>query len=114
MWRRTDGPTSSRKKKGSFLQLRQVRSGELCHPDRCPEKSGVRFSTLFGGGAKYSNGEDSLFIKELMDKGIQVYTSPEVIGRETESESTWFSGYHDKFFFDRGVLYHFYTEIWRL
>lgn len=78
------------------------------------KKSGVRFSTLFGGGAKYSNGEDSLFIKELMDKGIQVYTSPEVIGRETESESTWFSGYHDKFFFDRGVLYHFYTEIWRL
>ena len=71
------------------------------------KKSGVRFSTLFGGGAKYSNGEDSLFIKELMDKGIQVYTSPEVIGRETESESTWFSGYHDKFFFDRGVLYHF-------
>lgn len=55
-----------------------------------------------------------MFIKELMDKGIQVYTSPEVIGRETESESTWFSGYHDKFFFDRGVLYHFYTEIWRL
>ena len=66
--------------------------------------SGVRFSTLFGGGAKYSNGEDSLFIKELMDKGIQVYTSPEVIGRETESESTWFSGYHDKFFFEAFAL----------
>lgn len=71
------------------------------------KKTGVLFSTLFGGGAKYSNGEDSLFIKELMDKGIKVYTSPEIIGREAESSSTWFTGYHDKFFFDRGVLYHF-------
>ena len=68
---------------------------------------GVRFSLLFGGGAKYSNGEDSLFIKELMDKGCRVYTNPAVIGREESGESTWFTGYHDKFFYDRGVLYVF-------
>ena len=29
------------------------------------------------------------------------------IGREREGDSTWFSGYHEKFFYDRGVLYHF-------
>ena len=71
------------------------------------QESGVRFSLLFGGGAKYSNGEDSLFIKEFMDKGYRVYTAPVTIGREEVRESTWFSGYHDKFFFDRGVLYTF-------
>lgn len=71
-------------------------------------ESGVQFSLLFGGGAKYSNGEDSLFIKEFMDKGYQVYTAPITIGKEIDTgESTWFSGYHDKFFFDRGVLYTF-------
>lgn len=70
-------------------------------------ESGVTFSLLFGGGAKYSAGEDSLFLKQFMDRGYQVYASPVVIGREKEGESTWFSGYHEKFFFDRGVLYHF-------
>ena len=70
-------------------------------------ESGVRFSTLFGGGAKYSAGEDSLFIKEFMNRGYRVYTAPVTIGREEAGESTWFSGYHEKFFFDRGVLYHF-------
>lgn len=70
-------------------------------------ESGVTFSLLFGGGAKYSAGEDSLFLKQFMDKGYRVYTSPAVIGKEKEGESTWFSGYHEKFFFDRGVLYHF-------
>jgi len=68
--------------------------------------SGVTFSLLFGGGAKYSNGEDSLFIKEFMDKGYRVYTAPVTIGREVAEESTWFTGYNEKFFHDRGVLYY--------
>ena len=71
------------------------------------QESGVFFSELFGGGAKYSNGEDSLFIKEFMKKGYRVYTAPVTIGREEAADSTWFSGYHEKFFFDRGVLYAF-------
>ena len=69
--------------------------------------SGVTFSLLFGGGAKYSNGEDSLFLKEFMKKGYRVYTAPVTIGREEAGESTWFAGYSEKFFHDRGVLYHY-------
>lgn len=68
--------------------------------------SGVMFSLLFGGGARYSNGEDSLFLKEFMSKGYRVYTAPVTIGREEAGESTWFAGYNEKFFHDRGVLYH--------
>lgn len=70
-------------------------------------ESGVRFSLLFGGGARFSNGEDSLFLKEFMDKGYKVYTAPVTIGRECATESTWFAGYNEKFFHDRGVLYHY-------
>lgn len=70
-------------------------------------RSGVTFSLLFGGGAKYSNGEDSLFLKEFMSKGYKVYTAPVTIGREESRESTWFAGYNEKFFKDRGVLYRY-------
>ncbi len=69
--------------------------------------SGVTFSLLFGGGARYSNGEDSLFLKEFMNKGYRVYTAPVTIGREEAGDSTWFAGYNEKFFHDRGVLYHY-------
>lgn len=70
--------------------------------------SGVTFSLLFGGGARYSNGEDSLFLKEFMSKGFKVYTAPVTIGREErKGESSWFAGYNEKFFFDRGVLYRY-------
>lgn len=67
----------------------------------------ITFSLLFGGGAKYSNGEDSLFLREALKKGLKVYKAPVTLGAETERESTWFNGYHEKFFFDRGVLYHY-------
>ena len=71
------------------------------------QKTGVQFSLLFGGGAPYSNGEDSLFIAQLIKAGMAVYKSPVCIGEEIPRPSTWFTGYHEKFFFDRGVLYHF-------
>lgn len=67
----------------------------------------ITFSLLFGGGARFSNGEDSLFLKDCLEQGFRVYASPVEIGAETERESTWFRGYTEKFFFDRGVLYHF-------
>lgn len=67
----------------------------------------ITFSLLFGGGAKYSNGEDSLFLMECLKKGFQVYALPITIGKEVPRPSTWFFGYTEKFFFDRGVLYHF-------
>lgn len=77
--------------------------------------SGVTFSLLFGGGAKYSAGEDSLFLREFMKKGYRVYTAPVTIAREVSEGSTWFAGYNRKFFYDRGVLYRYlYGRLSRL
>ena len=75
-------------------------------------KVGVTFSLLFGGGAPYSNGEDSLFLMNCLKKGLRIYKTPVSIGYERERESTWFKGFNRKFFFDRGVLYaHLYGPL---
>ncbi|MCD7725808.1 MAG: glycosyltransferase family 2 protein [Clostridiales bacterium] len=70
-------------------------------------RANVHYSLLFGGGARYSNGEDSLFLRDCLKAGLKIYAHTVCIGEETERESTWFSGYHEKFFRDRGVLYHY-------
>ncbi|MDR2888414.1 MAG: glycosyltransferase family 2 protein, partial [Lachnospiraceae bacterium] len=72
----------------------------------------VSFSLLFGGGARYSNGEDSLFLHDCLQKGLKLYASPRYIGAETYRASTWFHGYDAKFFIDRGVLYHYLYGRW--
>ena len=70
-------------------------------------KAKVKFSLLFGGGARYSNGEDSLFFMDCLRAGLKVIAVPVTIGTEVPRESTWFCGFNDKFFYDRGVLYSF-------
>ena len=80
--------------------------------------AGVSFSLLFGGGAPYSNGEDSLFFTDCLRKGLRIYAVPVKIGKEEERESTWFHGYNEKFFTDRGVLFYFlyrrFALLWAL
>lgn len=68
------------------------------------EKATLSFSTLYGGGAKYSSGEDSLFIREALRKGLKMYYCPIVIAKVKQQESSWFYGYTDKFFIDKGIL----------
>ena len=67
-------------------------------------KNNIFFSLLFGGGTKFGSGEDSIFIYDCLKKGAKVYSCPEVIANVDFSESTWFNGYNEKFFYDKGAL----------
>ncbi len=62
----------------------------------------ILFSTAFGGGAVYSAGEDSLFLIEAYRKKLHIYTYPKTILKLQESESTWFKGFDEKYFYDKG------------
>lgn len=79
---------------------------------RSIHKANIFFSLLFGGGAKYSCGEDSLFIMDCIKKGLKVYASPRTVGTVSQTESTWFKGYSDKYFIDKGALYAAMTKRW--
>ena len=67
-------------------------------------KANIWFSLLYGGGAKYSSGEDTLFLCEAYRKGLKIYTHPGKIADAVQETSTWFNGYNEKFFIDKGVL----------
>ena len=74
-------------------------------------ESGVKYSLLFGGGAPYMNGEDSLFLHDCMKAGLRLFRTTVDLGHEEAGESTWFNGYTEKFFYDRGVLFaHLYGK----
>lgn len=67
-------------------------------------KSNIQFSQQFGGGCMYSAGEDSLFLKACFDAGLKVYSHEYVLGTCCKDTSTWFTGYGEKYFYDKGVL----------
>jgi len=68
------------------------------------ERTGIRFHEAFGGGCPFSAGEDSLFIKACLDKGLRLYAHPYVLGHCCKDTSSWFVGYNEKYFYDKGVL----------
>lgn len=70
------------------------------------KRSRVSFSTQFGGGCKYSAGEDSLFLIDCFNKKLNVYQYPKVIAEVDDSTSTWFNGINEKLIKDRGILYY--------
>lgn len=71
----------------------------------------IMFTLLFGGGAEYSSGEDSVFIKECLNNKLKIYTNRAIIGYVAQEESTWFQGYNEKYFVDKGALYaHIYNK----
>lgn len=70
----------------------------------------IYFSLLFGGGAKYSSGEDSLFIADCIRSGMKIYGCPETIGHVTFDSSSWFNGYTEKYFKDKGLFFYFLSK----
>ncbi len=69
-------------------------------------KANIYFSLLFGGGAKYSCGEDSIFLSECLRKGLKIYSNSSIIGYVSQDDSSWFDGYTKKYFFDKGALFY--------
>lgn len=65
----------------------------------------ISFSLLFGGGAEFNSGEDSIFIKDCLDAGLKLYSDTYCLGKVDDSKSSWYTGINDKFFIDRGMVY---------
>lgn len=63
----------------------------------------VCFSHLFGGGCIYGSGEDSLFLLDCLRSGLRLYSHSFVLGACSKDSSSWFTGYHEKYFYDKGA-----------
>ncbi len=101
--------TPGRKEKGGFQRVRiwncmRYGTARVAMRKSAIDKACLSFSTLYGGGAKYSSGEDSLFIRDAFRKGLKMYSSPNIIAKVKQEESSWFHGYNDKYFIDKGIL----------
>lgn len=69
------------------------------------QKYNMKFNELFGTGTDNYCGEDTIFLQEMLNKGIKFYLSPVCIADIDKSESTWFEGYDEKFFTVAGKVF---------
>jgi glycosyltransferase involved in cell wall biosynthesis len=93
-------------KKSKRLHLFNILSFSSCRiAFRRKSIGNITFNNLFGAGAKYSSGEDTLFLVDSLNNGLKIYSSTKNIGVVNHNASTWFKGYDEKYFYDKGALF---------
>jgi glycosyltransferase involved in cell wall biosynthesis len=95
------------RREGKLTRKSATQYGTYCISAR---REKIRFANIyfhqdFGGGTRFSNGEDSIFLQDCFKKKLNVYATKSLIGVLDHGESTWFKGYNDKFFYDKGILF---------
>ena len=68
-------------------------------------KANVWFTTLFGGGCTFPSGEDSIWLIEARRKGLVFYASKETIGSVDMSNSSWYTGADERYYYGKGAMY---------
>lgn len=75
-------------------------------------REGIMFNTNFGGGTPFSCGEDTLYIVDMLNSKFKIYAYPQTIAVVDQNQSTWFSGFNEKFYYDKGVLFASVSRRW--
>lgn len=78
------------------------------------KRQNITFHSCFGGGTRYSSGEDTLLIGDMLKAGLKIYTYPEYVLTADSSSSTWFRGYDEKYLHDKGTLFCALSKRWAL
>ena len=106
-----------------FPKTMKVSSWQISFRRQALIESGVRFDELLGAGTGNGAEEELKFLCDCQRAGLEIYYVPEIIASVGQESSTWFSGFNEKFFRDRGnttryilglplsVLYAFYYVI---
>ena len=96
-----------KEEKLSFRKTMRFGGARICARLSKLRLHGLSFNLCFGGGTGFSSGEDTLFLKDCISKGLKIYSYPKLIASlSDERESTWFRGYNSKFFRDKGILFY--------
>ena len=84
----------------------KVTSFEIAFKRESIKEKGIYFDENFGtGSSKYKMGEENIFLYDCLKKGLEITYIPEYILEVVDEESTWFEGFTDKYFFDKGAIY---------
>ena len=86
-----------------FPQTMHVSSWQISFRRESLLRSGVRFDELLGAGTGNGAEEELKFMTDCQKAGLKICYAPVEIATVAQTESTWFAGYDEKFFYNRGA-----------
>lgn len=91
-------------RKLNYLTVMKVSSVEIAfRTEKIKDK--LKFNELFGSGAKYCMGEESIFLYDCIKHGLNILYVPIKIADLHLGNSTWFTGYNKNYFISKGAQF---------
>jgi glycosyltransferase involved in cell wall biosynthesis len=87
----------------SIIELFHVSSVRITFKRNSILRKGIIFDINMGSGTGNGGGEEVDFLLRCYKKGLKILYYPLAIASLKESKSKWFSGYDEKFFYQRGT-----------
>lgn len=106
-----------------FPKTMKVSSWQISFKRQAIINSQIKFDELLGAGTGNGAEEELKFLLDCERAGLKIYYVPVEIASVAQNQSTWFEGYSEEFFYNRGattryilgfplaVLYAFYYVI---
>lgn len=108
-------PTSSLAEgKVDFLHTLKISSFQITFKRQDIVDNNISFNELFGAGAKYTCGEEHIFLAEALKKGLKVKYRKEKIGIVNHNDSTWYNGFDKHLFVTKGAMFYEMSPIMSL
>ena len=86
-----------------FPKTMKVSSWQISFRREALLRTGVRFDELLGAGSGNGAEEELKFLLDCQRAGLRIYYVPTGIAAVAQTSSTWFQGFTEQFFCDRGA-----------
>lgn len=94
-----------KEKKLNYITSLKVSSVEIAFRLKSIRERNIRFNEMLGTGSKYCMGEENAFIYECIKNGLKIKYIPIKLADLYIGKSSWFNGFNEKYFFDRGAAF---------
>ena len=92
-------------KKINIFNYMNYGAARIAFKSNAIKDNGLSFKEAFNNNPLPACGEDTLFLREALRKGLKIIAVPEALAKlQSTRESTWFKGYTKEYFFDKGVI----------
>lgn len=92
-----------RSRKINIFTSMKISSVEIALRVDSIKKANIKFNEIFGAGAKYFLGEESIFLSECLKRGLIIMYVPVKIADLHLGNSTWFKGFNKEYFCSKGA-----------
>lgn len=86
-----------------FPKTMKVSSWQISFRRESLLKANIRFDELLGAGTENGAEEELKFLTDCEKSGLKIFYVPSVIASVGQKESTWFEGFTEQFFINRGA-----------